>query len=87
MAAIVHYRAGQMDRMSHRGDPGHRAGRACPPVHDRGIHFIGPLPRKHRSTSGVEQGIVFQQDDRGLDRLQRIAAAGENFGTGIQRGL
>ena len=46
------------DRVLDMRDPGHRAGRAIAPVHDRGVELVGAVVGEHRAAPGVEARIV-----------------------------
>jgi len=57
------------------------------PVHDRGVELVGPVPGEHRALAGVEQRRILHDDDRRLDRVERVAAVLEHLDPGIERRL
>ncbi len=69
--------------MAGAGDPGDRAGLEVGAVHDGGVEFVFAFGRKDRAAPRVEQRIVFENVDGGLDGIERRAAAVKHFSSGF----
>ncbi len=72
---LLHDRASEADGIASSGHPGHGAGLAGRPVHDRGVEFVAPVGREYRATAGVEQRIVLEHADRGFDGVEARTTA------------
>jgi hypothetical protein len=82
MAAVVQDAARKADRVLNSGDSGDRAGSQRWALHDRRVHLDLSKAVEGRTLAGVEQRIVFEDDDGRLDGVQRRAATLENFPAG-----
>jgi len=57
---------------------GDGAGAESGGVHDDGVAFNAASKIEMRAEAGVEDGIVFEDGDGGLDGVEGVAALGEN---------
>ena len=85
--AVGHHLAREQDGIAHGGDACDRAGIARAAVHDRGIELVRRVPGIDRTLARVETRLVFHDQDRRLDRVERAAAFGQHLRAGIERGL
>ena len=54
-------------------------------VHDRGVELVIRRFGQRRAVAGIEVRRVLHHDDRGLHRVERVAAGGEHGPAGLQR--
>src|SRR3984893_16886398 len=52
------------------------------PIHDDGVAFDAAIEIEMRAEAGVEDGIVFKDDDSGFDGVESGTAAGEDGPSG-----
>ena len=86
MRGPLHDGAGERDRMPNAGDASDRTGAARAPVHNRGVELDRAVGGEHGTAAGVELWRVLQHGDRGGDRVERAAAAGEDRSSSGERG-
>ena len=83
MAALVQHRAGCAHRVADTAQRGDGSRRAVGPAHERGVVRDAPALIQHSAAAGVEQRVVLEDDDRGLDRGQRVAPGGQHGVAGL----
>ena len=84
VGAFFEDRAGGLDRIFHAAQAGDGAGaeRGC--VHDDGVAFDVAVEREVRAEAGVEDWIVFEDDNGGFDGVERMAAVFQNPPAGFE---
>jgi hypothetical protein len=87
VAAVIEDPAGERHGIGDAGDGAHGAAAEPIPHHDRGVQLHGGVGGEDRAAAGVEAGMILQGPDRGLDRLERAAAGGQQPPAGQRRGL
>jgi hypothetical protein len=75
MAAIIHDAASQTNRILYPANGGNRAGAQRWAIHDGRVHLDLAETVEGRARARVEEGIVFEDDDGGLDGIERGATA------------
>jgi len=79
--------AGEADGIADALDGGDRAGAERGAVHDDGVAFDAAVEIEMRAVTGVEHGIVFEDDDSGFHGVEPGAAAGEDRPAGVESAL
>ena len=54
-------------------------------IHDGRVHFIAALSAEGSAPPGVEQGIILQDVQGGLDSIETRPARGQHRGAGFRR--
>jgi hypothetical protein len=72
-------RAGGLDGIFDAAEAGDRAGAERGGFHDDGVAFDVAVEGEMGAVAGVEDGVVFEDDNGGFDGVERVAAAFENF--------
>ncbi len=80
----LHQHPGKADGGARGTDTGDCAGAAVRPVHDRRVELDQAFRVERASSSGVETGIVLEDADRRLDRIDRASAAAEDVASRIE---
>ena len=76
--------AGETDRIADALQGGDRAGAKSRAVHDDGVAFDAAVEIEMRAEAGVENGLVFKDNDGGFDGVERGAAASKNGPAGFE---
>ena len=84
MRALFEHRARGADGILNAPQAGNRAGAESGRFHDDGVALDMPVEREVRAVAGVENRIVFENHDGGLDRVKRVPAVFEDAPAGIK---
>jgi len=79
MGALFEDRAGGLNGIFHPAQARDGAGAERGGVHDDGVAFDVAVEGEMGAEAGVENRIVFEDDDGGFDGIERVATAFENF--------
>jgi len=85
--AILEDFASEMDGIFDALQSGGSAGAQRGAVHDDSVTFNVAVQIQVRTVTGVENGIVFEDDDSGFDGVESGAAAGEDGPAGGEGAL
>ena len=80
--AVLEQSAGGADGIADALDGGDGAGAEGGAVHDDGVAFDVAVEVEVGAVAGVEDGVVFEDDDGGGDGVERGAALGEDLPAG-----
>ncbi len=72
--AVFQDGAGETDGVAHALQRGDGAGTECGAVHDDGVAFDAAIEIQVRAEAGIENRLVFEDDDGGFDGIERGAA-------------
>ena len=78
VVAVAQHRAGGADRVAHALHAGHRADVAARALHHRRVELDPAVLGQRGAAARVEDRVVLEHDDRGLDRVERAAAGREH---------
>ena len=84
MRALFEHRACGADGILNAPQAGNRAGAKSSGFHDDGVALDMPIKREVRAVAGVENRIVFENHDGGLDSVKRVAAVFEDTPAGME---
>ena len=70
--------SGSLDGIFDSAETGDRAGAESGGIHDDGVAFDVAVECEMGAETGVEDGIVFENDNGGFDGVERVAAVFEN---------
>ena len=85
--AIFEDLAGDLDGILDTMQSSGRSGAQRGAVHDDGVAFDVAVQIEVRAVTGVEDGVVFKDDDGGFDSVEGGAAAGKDGPTGSERAM
>ncbi len=78
MGRLLHDRAGQGDGVLRARNAGHSSGLESSAIHDGGVKFVPAICCEDGALACIEQRIILQVADGGLDSVERRAAIVEN---------
>jgi hypothetical protein len=84
MRALFEDGARSLDGIFDVAEAGDGAGAESGGVHDDGVAFDVAVEGEMGAEAGVEDGIVFEDDDGGFDGVEGVAAIFENFPAGLK---
>ena len=82
--AFFEDRAGGLNGIFHAAQTGDGAGAKRGGVHDDGVAFDVAVEGEMGTEAGVEDRVVFEDDNGGFDGVERVAAAFEYIPTGLE---
>jgi len=84
VGAFFEDRAGGLDRIFDAAQARDRAGAEGGGVHDDGVAFDVTIEGEVGAKAGVEDRVIFEDDDGGFDGVERVAAVFENVPAGLE---
>ena len=85
MFAIFEHGARQPDGIAYALDGRHRSGAQRLAIHHHGVQFHAAVAIQVRTDAGVEDRIIFKNQDRRLYRIQCPAASRQNLPARLER--
>jgi hypothetical protein len=83
--AVFEDQAGGLNGIAKSFDAGHAASLHAATVHEKGVKLDAPVRGEKAAPAGVESGVVFEDGDRGFDRIDGRSATGKNGIAGFKR--
>ena len=76
--------AGGLNGIVQAFDAGDSAGFHAPTIHEEGVELDAAVGGEEAAKPGIEGGVIFKDDDRGFDGVERGASAGEDVVAGFE---